>query len=71
MIAWWQIILLTALAFWMILDQLTLVTINSPLLIGMISGIIMGDIKTGLIVGSTLQLMVLGVSTYGGACLTL
>ncbi len=42
MIAWWQIILLTALAFWMILDQLTLVTINSPLLIGMISGIIMG-----------------------------
>lgn len=58
MIAWWQIILLTALAFWMILDQLTLVTINSPLLIGMISGIIMGDIKTGLIVGSTLQLMV-------------
>lgn len=46
MIAWWQIILLTALAFWMILDQLTLVTINSPLLIGMISGIIMGDIKT-------------------------
>ena len=30
MIAWWQIILLTALAFWMILDQLTLVTINSP-----------------------------------------
>lgn len=67
MIAWWQIILLTALAFWMILDQLTLVTINSPLLIGMISGIIMGDIKTGLVVGSTLQLMVLGVSTYGGA----
>ncbi len=55
MIAWWQIILLTALAFWMILDQLTLVTINSPLLIGMISGIIMGDIKTGLIVGSTLH----------------
>ena len=67
MIAWWQIILLTALAFWMILDQLTLVTINSPLLIGMISGIIMGDIKTGLVVGSTLQLMVLGASTYGGA----
>ncbi|KRL63539.1 PTS mannose/fructose/sorbose/N-acetylgalactosamine transporter subunit IIC [Lactobacillus psittaci] len=67
MITWWQIILLTLLAFWAILDQLTLYTINSPLLIGMISGIIMGDIKTGLVVGSTLQLMVLGVSTYGGA----
>lgn len=72
MIAWWQIILLTALAFWMILDQLTLVTINSPLLIGMISGIIMGDIKTGLIVGSTLQLMVwVFQHTVVQACLTL
>ncbi|EGF47400.1 PTS system, IIC component, partial [Lacticaseibacillus rhamnosus MTCC 5462] len=27
----------------------------------------MGDIQTGLVVGSTLQLMVLGVGTFGGA----
>ncbi|GFZ27638.1 mannose/fructose/sorbose-specific PTS system IIC component [Lactobacillus corticis] len=67
MITWWQIILLSALAFWMIIDQLTVYWVNNPLCIGMISGLIMGDIKTGLIVGATLQLMVLGVSTYGGA----
>lgn len=67
-IAWWQILLLTALAFWMIIDQLTVgILCNYPLLIGLVSGIIMGDIKTGLVVGATLQLMVLGVGTYGGA----
>ena len=66
-IAWWQILLLTCLAFWVIIDQLTVSILNNPLAIGMVSGIIMGDITTGLAVGSTLQLMVLGVSTYGGA----
>ena len=67
MITWWQILLLTALAFWVIIDQLTVSIINNPLAIGMISGIIMGDMTTGLAVGATLQLMILGVSTYGGA----
>lgn len=66
--AWWQIILLTALAFWMIIDQITVgILCNYPLLIGFVAGIIMGDVKTGLVVGATLQLMVLGVGTYGGA----
>lgn len=67
-IAWWQIALLTTLAFWMIIDQITVgILCNYPLLIGFVAGIIMGDIKTGLVVGATLQLMVLGVGTYGGA----
>lgn len=67
-IAIWQILVLTVLAGWMIIDQLTLVLIgNYPLLVGLVAGIIMGDIKTGLAVGGTLQLMVLGVGTYGGA----
>lgn len=67
-IVWWQILLLTALAFWMIIDQLTVgILCNYPLLIGLVSGIIMGDVKTGLVVGATLQLMVLGVGTSGGA----
>lgn len=67
-ITWWQILLLTALAFWMIIDQLTVgILCNYPLLIGLVAGIIMGDLKTGLVVGATLQLMVLGVGTYGGA----
>lgn len=67
MTTWWQIILLSALAFWMIIDQLTVCWISNPLCIGMISGLIMGNLQTGLIVGAALQLMVLGVSTYGGA----
>lgn len=67
-IVWWQILLLTALAFWMIIDQITVgILCNYPLLIGFVAGIIMGDVKTGLVVGATLQLMVLGVGTYGGA----
>ncbi|MQS97589.1 PTS mannose/fructose/sorbose/N-acetylgalactosamine transporter subunit IIC [Companilactobacillus halodurans] len=67
-IAIWQIIVLTLLAGWMIIDQLTLAIIgNYPLLVGLVTGIIMGDYKTGLAVGGTLQLMVLGVGTYGGA----
>ena len=66
-IQWWQILLLTCLAFWVIIDQLTVSIINNPLAIGMISGVIMGDTTVGLAVGATLQLMVLGVSTYGGA----
>lgn len=66
--AWWQILLLTCLAFWMIIDQITVgILCNYPLLIGFVAGIIMGDVKTGLVVGATLQLMVLGVGTYGGA----
>lgn len=66
--AWWQVLLLTCLAFWMIIDQITVgILCNYPLLIGMVAGIIMGDIQTGLVVGATLQLMVLGVGTYGGA----
>ncbi|KRN65036.1 hosphoenolpyruvate-dependent sugar phosphotransferase system iic component [Pediococcus cellicola] len=52
----------------MIIDQLTVVVIgNFPLLVGLIAGVIMGDVKIGLAVGGTLQLMVLGVGTYGGA----
>lgn len=65
--AWWQILLLTCLAFWMIIDQITVgILCNYPLLIGFVAGIIMNDVKTGLVVGATLQLMVLGVGTYGG-----
>ncbi len=49
-IAWWQILLLTCLAFWVIIDQLSVSILNNPLAIGMVSGIIMGDITTGLAV---------------------
>ena len=67
-IQFWQIILLSLLAFYGIVDALQTSIISTyPVIIGTIAGIIMGDIKTGLAVGATLQLMVLGMGTYGGA----
>ncbi len=39
----------------------------SPLFAGTVTGLVLGDLNTGLMVGGTLQLMTLGVATYGGA----
>lgn len=51
-----------------VLDQISVqVGPYSPIFSGTFTGLIMGDVKTGLIVGATLQLMTLGVATYGGA----
>ena len=38
-----------------------------PLMAGTVTGILVGDIQTGMKVGATLELMALGVYTYGGA----
>ncbi len=38
-----------------------------PLISGFVTGLIVGDVKTGLLIGGTLELMALGVYTYGGA----
>lgn len=34
---------------------------------GMIAGLIMGDVKTGLLIGGSFQLMSMGLAAYGGA----
>ena len=50
------------------LDALSLkIGLFSPVFGGAVTGLVMGDLKTGLIVGATLQLATLGVATYGGA----
>lgn len=68
MIQWWQILLLTLYSAYQILDELTInSSAGSPVFAGFIAGIIMGDIETGLWIGGSLQLMVLGVGTFGGA----
>ncbi|HEL0232690.1 TPA: PTS mannose/fructose/sorbose/N-acetylgalactosamine transporter subunit IIC [Streptococcus equi subsp. zooepidemicus] len=68
MIQWWQILLLTLYSAYQILDELTIVSsAGSPVFAGFISGIIIGDVQTGLWIGGSLQLMVLGVGTFGGA----
>jgi len=38
-----------------------------PLIAGFGAGIIVGDVQTGMLIGGTLELMALGVYTYGGA----
>lgn len=66
--AWWQILLLTLYAGYQILDELQIYSgLNTPVAAGLISGLIMGDMGTGLIIGASMQLMVLGVGTFGGA----
>lgn len=65
---WWQILLLTLYSAYQICDELTIVSsAGSPVFAGFISGLIMGDMTTGLAIGASLQLMVLGVGTFGGA----
>lgn len=62
-----QILLVTLYAFIAINDSLISNTLHQPVIAGMVSGAIMGDVKTGLIVGGTLQLMGLGLAAFGGA----
>lgn len=62
-----QIILITLYAFIAINDSLISNTLTQPVIAGMISGLIMGDLATGLMVGGTLQLMRLGIAAFGGA----
>ncbi len=66
-LAAYQIILITIYAFIAINDSLISNTLTQPAIAGMISGMIMGDLKTGLMVGGTLQLMRLGIAAFGGA----
>ncbi len=66
-ISFLQIILLTLLAFFSIYDELAAQFVGTrPVLMGAITGLIMGDLKTGLIIGGTLHLLVLGVGALGG-----
>ncbi|KXU03334.1 PTS mannose/fructose/sorbose/N-acetylgalactosamine transporter subunit IIC [Streptococcus oralis] len=68
MIQWWQILLLTLYSAYQICDELTIVSsAGSPVFAGFITGLVMGDLTTGLYVGGSLQLLVLGVGTFGGA----
>lgn len=67
-VAWWQIILLTLYAGYQILDELQVYTgLAQPVFAGLIAGLIMGDVTTGLIIGGSMQLTILGVGTFGGS----
>lgn len=51
-----------------VLDQISIqIGPYTPLFAATFTGLVMGDLKTGLAIGATLQLMTLGVATFGGA----
>lgn len=68
-IAIWQILVLTLFAAFLAYDfssQLIIVH-GGVVFVGFLTGLIMGDVKTGLIIGGTMQLMTLGVGGFGGS----
>lgn len=67
-IQWWQILLLTLYAGFAFYDgnNTTFGTVK-PTMAGFFAGLILGDVQTGLIVGGTLNLLVLGIGNFGGA----
>ncbi|AIM25562.1 PTS system, IIC component [Melissococcus plutonius] len=67
-IQWWQILILSLYAGYQILDELQLYSsLSAPVFAGLFTGLVMGDLKVGLIIGGSMQLTVLGVGTFGGA----
>ncbi len=62
-------LILAIWAYLAILDNLAprLMMAGRPLMAGTVTGILVGDVQTGMRVGATLELMALGVYTYGGA----
>ncbi|MCO7124686.1 PTS sugar transporter subunit IIC [Sporolactobacillus shoreicorticis] len=67
-IALWQIILVILFGFFMNYERwVTALGLWQALMCGLITGLILGDVQTGLFVGGTLQLMTLGISSFGGA----
>jgi PTS system mannose-specific IIC component len=63
-----QALLLALLAGISILDALSFdIGLGRPVVVGMIAGLIVGDVKMGLYIGGTLELLILGIGTYGGA----
>ena len=63
-----QIILLIVLAFLVPIDKYGMTFgLRWPVIVSLFTGIILGDMKTCLFVGGTLQLMSLGVAPIGGS----
>lgn len=63
-----QIILLTLWGF-VAINELLFTYIGfwqRPIVAGTVAGIIVGDINVGIIIGSTLEMISLGVHSYGG-----
>lgn len=64
----WQLVLIVLYGFFINYEKnSTMCGTYQPVTCGFVVGLILGDVKTGLTVGGTLQLMSLGISNFGGA----
>lgn len=67
-VEWWQLIIIVLYSGYQILDELHVYSaLSSPVFAGLLVGVLMGDITTGLFIGGSMQLTILGVGTFGGA----
>lgn len=63
-----QTILVIAFGFFMNYERkVSIFGFYYPMFCGFFTGIFLGEVETGLIIGGTLQLMTLGVTSFGGA----
>jgi len=63
-----QVILIFLVTFIAAIDQFSLLqSLYQPIVMGLVIGAILGDVRTGLIVGGTYQLMTIGNMPVGGA----
>ena len=63
-----QDVLIILLTGYIVIDNLGITIINNwSVTTGLLAGLIMGDVKTGLLIGGTFQLMSLGVAGLGGS----
>lgn len=65
----WQILILTIYGFVQQPIHLSFGynAITRPVTAGLITGLVMGDVSTGIVIGGTMELLNLGVGTFGGA----
>jgi PTS system mannose-specific IIC component len=62
----WQALLIAVWAGYCSFDDQGPQMLRRPLLVGPIVGIILGDVKTGLIISATLELMWMGLGNMAG-----
>ena len=64
-----QIILMTLLVAFLTWQKynLQIIAYAAVVFVGLASGLIMGDVKTGLLIGGEMCLMSLGIGGYGGS----